>query len=124
MDVLIVLATTIAFTYSVVILLVAVIEGAKVNPITFFDTPPMLFVFISLGRWLEQIAKVSKHFQLHELFICLLVILSLNALHCLESQSKTSEALSKLMSLQATEATVVTLKDDMSVIRFVHLLCC
>ncbi|XP_053570924.1 copper-transporting ATPase 1-like [Bombina bombina] len=59
MDVLIVLATSIAFIYSLVILAVAMYEKAKVNPITFFDTPPMLFVFIALGRWLEHVAKVK-----------------------------------------------------------------
>ena len=78
MDLLIMLTTTIAYGYSVFVLIWFMLANAKHSPHVFFETPPMLLIFVSLGRWLEHIAK-----------------------------GKTSEALTKLISLQPSDACVI-----------------
>jgi len=97
MDVLIVLATSVAYVYSVTVLVIAIALRWPSSPMTFFDVPPMLMLFISLGRWLENVAKVSKCACTHT--------------HTVREQGKTSEALSALMSLQAKTAILVKLDE-------------
>lgn len=77
MDVLIALGTSCAYFYSVLALILNIIHP-DYSPMVFFDTSAMLITFISLGKYLEHMAK-----------------------------GRTSEAIEKLVSLQAKTATLV-----------------
>jgi Cu+-exporting ATPase len=77
MDLLVVLATSIAYVYSVVVMIIDTVSSGLEYK-TFFESISLLLMFISFGRLLEHIAK-----------------------------GKTTDALSKLMSLQPSTAVLV-----------------
>ncbi|KAF8518953.1 copper P-type ATPase CtaA [Hysterangium stoloniferum] len=80
MDVLVVLGTTAAFLYSLFAMIFAISNpDPDYRPAVFFDTSTMLITFVSLGRYLENLAK-----------------------------GKTSAALTDLMALTPTMATIYT----------------
>ncbi|KAB5588811.1 Copper transporting P-type ATPase [Ceratobasidium theobromae] len=80
MDVLVVLGTTSAFLYSVLAMFFAMFNtNPDFHPAVFFDTSTMLITFVSLGRYLENLAK-----------------------------GKTSAALTDLMALAPSMATIYT----------------
>lgn len=54
------------FLHQVGILLYAMAMKKALSPVTFFETSPMLFAFVSLGRWLEHIAK-AMHCVLYDM---------------------------------------------------------
>eukprot|EP00040_Diaphanoeca_grandis_P036846 m.237003 g.237003 ORF g.237003 m.237003 type:complete len:1321 (-) comp33697_c0_seq1:33-3995(-) len=83
MDTLIMLGTSFAYLFSVVAVLYSAATKSEHFPVVFFDTGPMLFSFVAVGRYFEHQAK-----------------------------GKTSAALKKLMELQPTEALLMTVNED------------
>ncbi|TPX64334.1 hypothetical protein SpCBS45565_g05970 [Spizellomyces sp. 'palustris'] len=79
MDVLITLGTSVAFAFSVASIMYSICLGGHPKPQVFFETCTTLITFITLGRFLENLAK-----------------------------GKTSSALSKLISLAPTKALLLS----------------
>ncbi|KAJ3393875.1 hypothetical protein HDU84_000838 [Entophlyctis sp. JEL0112] len=78
MDVLVVLGTTVAFAFSLASMIRSVVLGSSRSPEVFFETSASLITFVTLGRYLENLAK-----------------------------GKTSNALAKLMSLSPSHAILL-----------------
>ncbi|GAA5889021.1 hypothetical protein JCM5296_002776 [Sporobolomyces johnsonii] len=80
MDVLVILGTTAAFAYSIVVMVGApFVDVPSYHPKVFFETSTMLITFVTFGRYLENLAK-----------------------------GQTSTALSRLMSLAPSQAIIYT----------------
>eukprot|EP01125_Pyxidicula_operculata_P020306 TRINITY_DN7492_c0_g1_i1.p1 TRINITY_DN7492_c0_g1~~TRINITY_DN7492_c0_g1_i1.p1 ORF type:complete len:898 (-),score=199.44 TRINITY_DN7492_c0_g1_i1:97-2790(-) len=87
MNVLVVLGTSIAYTYSIFVVLYAMsTTDSNFQAHAFFDMPAMLIPIILLGKYLEMVAK-----------------------------GKTSDAIQKLMNLRAKTAILVTLDSNQKV---------
>ena len=76
MDMLIAVATTVAYLYSVAALIVNIATGWDYA--LFFDSGPLLLLFITLGKLLEHIAKVHfhvAHVHIHvHVYVCVYTI--------------------------------------------------
>lgn len=59
METLITLGTGAAYIFSIASVAHAVVMRSSTLPVVFFDTGPMLFTFVSIGRYFEYKAKVS-----------------------------------------------------------------
>ena len=84
MDMLIAVATTVAYLYSVTALILNVATQWHFD--LFFDSGPLLMLFITLGKLLERIAKVCvqqqyiiMHLRVTVVLMCVSVCLSLSA---------------------------------------------
>eukprot|EP00117_Sycon_ciliatum_P027770 scpid11817/ scgid22484/ Copper-transporting ATPase 2; Copper pump 2; Wilson disease-associated protein; WND/140 kDa len=83
MDFLIMLATSISYFYSAIVLIICMAAHFNSTPRTFFETGPLLLAFVSLGRWLEH-----------------------------EAKRKTSSALAKLSTLQPADGVLLHYNAD------------
>ncbi|KAH3662515.1 hypothetical protein OGAPHI_005767 [Ogataea philodendri] len=67
MDLLICVSTTVIYIYSALSILISMYHSSENPPHVLFDTSAMLFVFVSLGKWIESKAKGNTSTALSKL---------------------------------------------------------